>query len=273
MSQEALASSPFAREGRLEGDRLRVQARTWEPEAESMLDQVGLRPGAACADLGCGAMGVLGPLSRRVGPAGRVVGVDTDQRLLDAAAEYVKQEGLSNVELLNRDAYHTELPAESFDLVHERLVFCPAGDARYLLKEMLRLARPGGVVIAEEPDPSSWHLYPRSDAFEALLELSYQIIPLMGGDPRAGQKTFALFRDTGLQDVQLRGSIKVLRDAHPYMWMAIHALSPLRAAILEAGLTSEAELNRLVEEADARLRDPGSYMTTFTITQVWGRKP
>lgn len=38
------------------------------------------RPGWRCLDLGCGAMGILGPLSRRVGPDGSVVGLDQDGR-------------------------------------------------------------------------------------------------------------------------------------------------------------------------------------------------
>src|SRR4051794_11047087 len=57
-------------------ERLRLQARVWEPEAETLLDRIGVQPGWRCADLGCGAMGILGPLSRRVGPTGRILGLD-----------------------------------------------------------------------------------------------------------------------------------------------------------------------------------------------------
>lgn len=53
-----LASGP-------ELERLRLQAKMWEPEAERCLDLVGIRDGWHCIDLGCGAQGVLEPLSRR----------------------------------------------------------------------------------------------------------------------------------------------------------------------------------------------------------------
>ena len=59
--------------GEAERDRLRLQARVWEPEAEIMLDQIGVGPDWQCLDLGCGGMGILGPLSRRVAASGRVV--------------------------------------------------------------------------------------------------------------------------------------------------------------------------------------------------------
>ena len=37
-----------------EPERLRLQARVWEPEAEAWLDQFGLMTGWRCLDLGCG---------------------------------------------------------------------------------------------------------------------------------------------------------------------------------------------------------------------------
>ena len=77
--------------GSAELERLRLQARVWEPEAEIMLDRIGIEPGWKCIDLGCGAMGILGPLSRRVGPHGRIIGVDTDTKQLAAARDFVHQ--------------------------------------------------------------------------------------------------------------------------------------------------------------------------------------
>ena len=57
-------------------------------------------------------MGILGPLSRRVGSTGRVVGIDREQPLLGAAHVYVREEGLPNVEILERDALNTESDGE-----------------------------------------------------------------------------------------------------------------------------------------------------------------
>ena len=61
--------------GAAELERLQLQACVWEPEAEVMLAHIGLQAGWRCLDLGCGAMGILGPLSRRVGPEGQVTGI------------------------------------------------------------------------------------------------------------------------------------------------------------------------------------------------------
>ena len=77
--------------GATELERLRLQARVWEPETERWLDEIGIQPGWACADLGCGAMGIIGPLSRRVGTTGRIVEVDRDPLQLVGARQYAAE--------------------------------------------------------------------------------------------------------------------------------------------------------------------------------------
>src|SRR6185436_9679414 len=156
--------------GSAELERLQLQARVWEPEAEAMFDRIGVAPGWNCVDLGCGAMGVLGPLSRRVGPQGHVVGVDRDPKLLAAARDYVREQQFTNVEILELDAYDCRLPRETFDLTHVRFVFGPVGRDEELLREMLALTRPGGIVAIQEPDATSWRCYPAHPAWERLKE-------------------------------------------------------------------------------------------------------
>ena len=176
--------------GEAERDRLRLQARVWEPEAEIMLDQIGVGPGWQCVDLGCGGMGILGPLSRRVAASGHVVGVDIDPIQIEAARAFIAETELSNVEILQRDAYNTGLPRESFDLVHARFVFAPAGRDEALLREMLALAAPGGVLAIQEPDASSWNCFPPNAAWDRLKSVILSAFVQSGGDFNAGRRTY-----------------------------------------------------------------------------------
>jgi ubiquinone/menaquinone biosynthesis C-methylase UbiE len=142
-------------------ERLQLQARVFEPDAEAMLDQIGIQSGWHGLDLGCGAMGILGPLSRRVGTSGKVVGLDVDPKLIDAARVLGQEEGWDNVELREGDALQTHLAPASFDVVHARFLLAPLWQHKdSLLREMLALTRPGGVVVLQEPDASSWTFYP-----------------------------------------------------------------------------------------------------------------
>ena len=64
-----------------EYDRLRRQAAFLEPATRSVLDRIGLTAGMSCLDVGCGPGEVMRLMAERVGPTGRVVGVDVDANL------------------------------------------------------------------------------------------------------------------------------------------------------------------------------------------------
>jgi trans-aconitate methyltransferase len=133
----------------VEHRRLLLEAIGWGFQEVSLLDGIGLQPGWTCLDLGCGPAGVLVPLSRRVGPAGFVVGVDVDARHLAAARALVQHAQLTNVEILKRDIYDTGLPRAAFDFVHARLANASPERHEDLLTELLALARPGAVVALQ----------------------------------------------------------------------------------------------------------------------------
>lgn len=153
-----------------------------------MLDHIGLKAGWRCLDLGCGPMGILDALSRREGPAGSVVAADIDPKQLAAARELTQREGLSDIEFVRADAFDAGLPGESFGLVHVRFVFTPLGHDQALLQELLRLRRPGGVIMTEESDDCSYICYPPQPAWERLKALTHAAFEREGGDSNTGRR-------------------------------------------------------------------------------------
>ena len=145
-------------------ERLHCQSQAMGPETEAMLDRFGPMHGWSCLDVGCGPGGITSLLSARVGASGRVVGIDMDAHFIENA----RQNAAVNVEFRQTDAYGADLPAEQFDLVHMRFVASTAGDPERLLKESIRLVRPGGIVALQEPDGSSLNCHPPHPAWEKL---------------------------------------------------------------------------------------------------------
>ncbi len=252
--------------------RLQVQAHVWEPDAEIMLDRIGVGPGWSCVDMGCGGMGILGPMSRRVGVSGRVVGVDADQGLLESAAAYSEAEGLNNVQLQKDDVTAPDLPEETFDLVHSRFLLPHVERPSAALRTMVNLARPGGVIASQENDHSSWNFYPHCPEWAELLGLLEKTFALRG-DINIGRRTFHMLKDCGLENVRIRTSVQALQDRHPYMRMPLIGARAMRERMIEAGLTTEREFERLVQAVEQAVNDPDRVQVTFTLVQVWGRKP
>ena len=75
-------------------------------------------------------------------------------------------EQLPNVVLIKDDLFATSLESASFDLVHARFELTPLGRVEEQLATYLRLTRPGGTVVLEDPDWGSWHFNPPAPALE-----------------------------------------------------------------------------------------------------------
>ncbi len=103
-----------------EAARLRMQSDLFRDDADSMLDRIGVQPGWRCLDLCCGVGGITDLLSRRVGLDGEVIGLDMDAWKLEVARDWAGANMLDNVRYIEGDAFATELPPASFDLVHTR---------------------------------------------------------------------------------------------------------------------------------------------------------
>ena len=69
-----------------------------------------LGPGDTVVDLGCGTGLNLGLLAPAVGPAGRVIGVDLTDAMLDRARRRVARQGWNNVQLIEADLRDFVLP-------------------------------------------------------------------------------------------------------------------------------------------------------------------
>jgi SAM-dependent methyltransferase len=250
----------------------RLQAQVWDPEVETWLSQIDVQPGWQCVDLGCGAMGILEPLSRRSGAAGRVIGIEPRASMVTAAGEFVRKSRLDNARLLDADPDKTTLPDDSFHLVHERFLLSAGWNERKLLDEMIRLARPGGIVTLQEPDLVCWHSHPHQDAWARLREVVRAAFSAAGGDLDAGCRTFGLAREAGLDDVRIRAATIALQGAHPVKRLLVDLAETHREQILQTGTLDERELEELLAECGAIAADPSTVVVSFLMAQVWGRK-
>jgi ubiquinone/menaquinone biosynthesis C-methylase UbiE len=168
------------RKGEIE--RLLVQSEAMAPETEAMLDRLGSMQGWSCLDIGCGPGGITGLLSERVGSAGCVMGIDTDARFL----EYARKTAPANVEFRLANAFGSDLPEASFDFVHMRFVASTSGQPEMLLREAIRLAKPGGIVALQEPDGSTLNCFPPHKSWDTLKEI--YIAVFKGVSPRMSNR-------------------------------------------------------------------------------------
>ena len=256
--------------------RLQRQADELQPEARALLArlrELGLRSGQTALDLGCGPRGILDLLAEAVGPGGRVVGLDADPAHVAAGRQYAVSHGFANVEVLAGDARHTGLPAESFDLVHTRTLLVTIPEPAEVVAEMVRLARPGGLVASQEADAAFSICYPPLPEWDRLWSLFLASFPRAGADLRLGRRLTELFREAGLTDVGATVYASCYPAGHSRRTVIPDLVRSLHPVILSLGLAGERELADVDAAVRAHLADPRTLIMPHLLVTAWGRKP
>ena len=137
---------------------------------------------------------------------GRVVGVEKSERFVDLARTFVANRRLGNVDILLGDAKSTGLPRDSFDVGHARLVLVNVPEPERLICELVALVRPGGVIASHEADYLPHVCHPPSRAWARLFEIYEAYSRANGIDLFIGRKTYRMFRDAGIVDIQVNRS-------------------------------------------------------------------
>ncbi|MDP2705944.1 MAG: arsenite methyltransferase, partial [Burkholderiales bacterium] len=103
-----------------------------------------LHPGETVLDLGSGG-GIDVLLSaKRVGPAGKVYGLDMTDEMLALARENQRKAGVTNVEFLKGEIENIPLPDNSVDVIISNCVINLSADKDRVFREAFRVLKPGG---------------------------------------------------------------------------------------------------------------------------------
>jgi SAM-dependent methyltransferase len=127
---------------------LREIDRRFVPVVDGVITRAELKPGETILDLGTGTGAVAIQAGRPVGPDSAVTGVDISPDMLRLAERRAARAGLNNIQF--REGRAETIPAEdsSFDVVLASLSLMYVIDRVAAAKEIVRVLRPGGRLVA-----------------------------------------------------------------------------------------------------------------------------
>ncbi|KIJ61025.1 hypothetical protein HYDPIDRAFT_116550 [Hydnomerulius pinastri MD-312] len=154
--------------------------RTAENSAGYLIKHIS--PDMHILDIGCGPGTITADFAQLV-PGGKVVGLDNVPDVLEKARAFSLERGLTNVVFQTGDICNLEnIPDNTYDIVHCHQALQHVGDPTQALREMRRVAKPGGI----------------SQGMDEWREIYERVARANGGEPDAGRRLVSWALSAGL---------------------------------------------------------------------------
>jgi SAM-dependent methyltransferase len=223
-----------------EYERLRAQARVWEAATGRVLDQVGLPKGASCLDAGCGPGETMRVLARRVGPAGRVLGVDADSSIGALAVEMLHGSGHRQCAFHPHDLTADEpVPSAPFDLVYARLLLFHLPQRVAVLARLWDAVAPGGHLVVQDYDIRSISVLPDLASVGEVGRVITGAFGAAGADVYVGARLSRLFAQAGAgtpDGTDVSGRVEPFGTGRVFLESVLRSVLP---TALAHGVTTE----------------------------------
>ena len=240
--------------------RLDLMSELLDPLQRSLLQQLGLRSGWRCLEVGCGNGSISEWLAGQVQPSGQVLATDIDIRYL---------EGLNTpcLDVQRLNILEDSVREGAYDLVTARALLHHLASPREVVRRLISALRPAGVLILIEPDflpATAAEPEAVSRFWEAWLDWSKS----EGIDYFVGRKIPAMLAELGLSAVGAEGYTAIYRGGSKWAVYWLETLEELQPRIIQSGYATES----LLSAFRALYSDSNYWTSAITFIASYGHK-
>ena len=253
--------------------RLRRQSELLESITASVLDRVGLCAGMSSLDVGSGPGEVMRLMAERVGPAGRIVGIDVDGKLGREALSVLMSKGYGQCSFIEGNVESLEqIDGDRFDLVFARLLLMHLDDPILGLRRMYSRVKPGGRIVIQDYYFPTMDSYPIVEALAESKKVFLGVFDKMGRETRMGIKLPGFFIEAGIgapDGTDVTGFLQPIRVAAEMSTAIYRSVLPLA---LKYGVTTEERSEWFFEEI-RKVTECEFYVLSPLLVSAWREKP
>jgi len=241
--------------------RLAFLEQCLDPGTFRRVGALGIADRWQCLEVGAGGGSVAQWLCSQVGASGRVVAIDIDTRFIDGLQE-------PNLEVRSHNLISDNLPQNSFDLVHTRMVLMHIPSREEILPRLVSALKPGGWLVIEEAD-----IYPvlatASGSYRQVWDaFGRSMVQDAGIAAEWARQLPQLLARQGLQAVAAEGEIPMFPGTSAMAEFWSLTWTQVRERILAAGVDEN-----ILEDVLRMLSDTTEWFTGPAIIAAWGRRP
>ncbi|MDR3533430.1 MAG: class I SAM-dependent methyltransferase [Rhodopila sp.] len=144
----------------------------FEPITALAIDAAAPAPGEHVIDIGCGCGATVLALASRIGPTGRVVGLDVSEPMSARARERIEAAGLTNAQVILSDAATHVFPSKDADLLFSRFGVMFFADPVAAFANLRQSMRPGGRLLC-----AAWRSLADNPWFDVPLQAARPLLP------------------------------------------------------------------------------------------------
>jgi SAM-dependent methyltransferase len=258
-------------DSRREALRLQRQARLWDPTAQALFDRLKIKRGWRVLEIGPGQGSLHMELRRRVRAPVDIV--ERSSTFTEALARRCGRDGFGAGAVWKCDLIDAPLPRNAYDLIFARWVFLFLPDIDAHLRKLAAALKPGGRIAIEDYCRGTLRMVPEPPEWNDFLQADLAFFASQGGDANIGARLPALYRNAGLDVVDVTPTTKVGRPGSlEWDWLSTYFLGVLtRYGNLRPFTSGKAASLRRHWLAAARRKT--SLLISPTVLDVVGRKP
>lgn len=228
-------------------------------------EQMHLAIGASVLEVGCGTGEDAIALAKLVGSTGKVTAVDRSQAMLDQAITSTKNQTLS-IEWVQADAQQLPFTDNTFDAARVDRTLQHIAHPFAAIAEMVRVVRPGGWVVAVDPD---WGTFTVDSEQRSLTRQLVNLWCDSFPSGWIGRQLFRYFHQAGLTDLQVNTETIVLTQFE----LANQVLDLVQTArkAEASGLASSSAIQDWLNELQ-QFDQTKNFFCSFTLFIVSGKK-
>ena len=198
-------------------------------------------------DVGAGPGTITMDFAQHVG---HVTATEIGAAELALSQSLAKETGVQNIDFFVEDVHALSFADDSFDIVHTHQVLQHVADPVQSLREMRRVAKPGGLVAARDADYAGFFWFPLAPELDEWLDLYRRAARANGGEPDAGRRLLSWARAAGFEEVTATASTWCYATAEEREWWgglwADRILSSaLAGQLVDSGMATTADLQRI----------------------------